>query len=351
MFTFFKNLSTRKITDTDFSIFFRQLSCLLGAGIAITRCCEILENSASQKNLYNLIYFLKKDLLSGLTFSAALKRHRHADALTCQLIKVGEESGKLIFLLNQIAAYKEKQVQLSQKCRQILFYPMMTLLITFIISLIMLCIIIPKFAALFVDMNVKLPFYTAMIFHFSALFRKNFLIIFFLVSGLAAYTYHQQKKHGRLFQLALSFPFLKKIVHKIFLARFANCLAITLSAGLTITHALLLSGNTCPKEIMGKPVQLLITNTAAGIALHQAMLDAKIFPPLMIQMVQIGEESGQLDTMLKNVVSFYEAELAQHSTLLKQAVEPLIMLILGVLIGGLIIAMYLPIFQLGSAFS
>lgn len=340
------------ITLLDISIFLRQFAVLIAAGIPIIKSCDILEKSQEKMAVRLLIYSIKREILAGKNLFYSLQQHSlYFDELTCELVQIGESTGKLDTLLMTIAHYQEKNIDFKNRLKQALFYPSIIIITSILITFCMFIFVIPRFAQLFADMQGSLPWITRAIFYLSAgllqhiqwLFIFLILFIFFIVKGSRSVHF----KHA-LKKLMLQFPLIKPSLYKITLARFARNLSLTLAAGLPMTDALKLTVNTCKQPDFASHLRQLRYKVSSGQQLHIAM-GAHFFPPLMIQMIKIGEESGTLELMLDKMADFFDADVDQLFAKVSQLFEPLIMLVLGVLIGGLVIGLYLPIFKLGSA--
>ncbi len=341
----------RKLTRIDINHFLRQLATLMMAGVPILKSCDLLEKSQHKIAARSLIQTIKRELLSGKTLYESLP-HQTFDALASQLIRIGEHTGKLDELLMTLADYQERQWAFRRKINQILFYPCIILIFSFVVTFSMLIFIIPRFADLFQHTKAKLPLITKMIFACSTLLNQHLtiislsalIIIVFLCSSLGA----RLRKKSML--MIMQLPFIRPYLKKIILARFARNLSITFSAGLALNEALKLSAHAPYQAEFTHNIAKLHNKISAGISLHHAMASLPYFPILMIQMIKIGEESGMLESMLDKIADFIEAEIDQLLHRFSQLLEPLIMLILGALIGGLVIGLYLPLFKLGSAF-
>ncbi len=339
-------------TPFDITVFLRQLATLIAAGIPLVECCTLLEKSQEKIALRLLIYTIKNEMLSGKNLSASLKAHAdYFDSFTIQLVEIGEHTGRLHHLLLTIAHYHEKQLAFKNKVKQALFYPCLMLAAAIIVMLILIVFVIPRFAELFHDIQDKLPPLTRGIFYVATgleqhlgLFSIGLLVI--LLASIKIFTSPKLKSH--LQHSITQLPFIKSCRHKIICARFARNLSITFAAGIAITTAMKLAARVSVDEDFRIIVANVRNNISAGLQLHQAMRASHYFPLLMVQMIKIGEESGMLEAMLNKIADFFEDDIERNIATLNQLLEPLIMLVLGVLIGGLVIGMYLPIFKLGS---
>lgn len=353
--SYFKKNSPKKPTlrvQTDIAIFIRQLATLVSSGIPLLRSLNILFHTHEKMQLHRLISHLQLDLINGLNFFTSIKKHTtYFDTLTCHMIKMGEQMGQLDKVLLAIAVKLENHLAFKKQLYQALFYPCLLVCIALAISACMFVFVIPRFAELFLSAQIPLPFITRLLFKFSNLISNPWILSFLFILVILGY-YGLQIIFSRanltlfIFQLHPIRFFLKKLT----LARFARNLAMTFSAGLPIHSAIRLSGYSSTKDEFGTIVQRLYEKIQSGLSLHVCMANIDYFPKMMVQMIKIGEESGQLELMLNKTADFLEADIQQSLAHLNKLLEPLIMLILGVLIGGLVIGMYLPLFKLGSAF-
>lgn len=338
----------RRITAFDIAVFFRQFATLLSAGIPILQCCEMLEKSQVKTALRLLIYAIRRELLSGKDLYSSLHIHnRYFTEIICQLIKIGEHTGKLDMTLNMIAEDYEKQLAFKKRIHQALFYPCMITITALLVTVSMFLFVVPRFAELFSGTHVQLPALTRWIFFLSAMLEQHIYVLFFPILLFLPQLWSRQWKQQVLRRLT-QLPVIKPLRQKIILAKFARNLAMTFSAGIPITDGLKLTMQTDNHIEFTHTMIRLRGKINSGMHLHQAMQSLPYFPDLMIQMVKIGEESGLLDHLLLKVAGFFESDIDGLLNQSSRLLEPLIMLVLGVLIGGLVIGMYLPIFKLGS---
>lgn len=340
------------INAFDITLFLRQFATLVSAGIPIIQGCDILEKSQEKTALRLLIYTIKREVLSGKTLASSLSEHPvYFDALTSQLVQIGEHTGKLELMLSRIAVHQEKQLAFKKRIKQALFYPSLITFTALVVTLGLLLFVIPRFADLFHDMHEKLPALTVAIFYLSAKLQQSvWLLLPGVLLGIVLLwrLYQRGEMKTRLQQGLCRLPFIKLSLRKILLARFARNLAITFAAGLSLTDGLTLTAQACGSPDFALTLYALRRHLLTGKQLHHAMEALPDFPPLMIQMIKIGEESGLLQPMLDKIADFFESDTDQLIGRLNQLLEPLIMIVLGVLIGGLVIGMYLPIFKIGS---
>ena len=340
------------IRPFDIILFFRQFSTLIAAGIPIVQAIAILNQNKEQTKLFPVLSVIKNDITAGNGFAYSLRKFpQYFDEITCGLIYAGEKTGTLEIILDQIAKYKEKIFLLKNQIQQALFYPVMIFIVAITITLIMLIFIVPHFAELFSSMHSELPAFTVTIIylaHFLQHYLLSIILVLLSCSGFLYYMRHTPQVIAIKDRLLLNTPGLSMALHKFILARFARSLAILFAAGIPITEALKILAPTTGNISYTQVVQKLFFDISGGQQLHIAMQTYKLFPRMMLQMIQVGEESGTLEKMLIKIAEFYESDLNHFIAHLNRLLEPLIMLVLGVLIGGLVIAMYLPIFKLGA---
>jgi len=340
--SFFKN----KISRKDITIFLRQLETLISSGIDITHACDILIASENNKRLQTLIMSLHKSLTTGLTLSQSLKLYpRCFDELCCHLIFIGEQTGTLAAMLNRVTTQRELSQQFRQQLQKTLFYPTFVTMIAIAITCLMFIEIIPKFAELFTQAHAKLPLLTRSVLAISAWMQTKGLFFILLIGLLALISYCYRKSLKPILdRYLLTFSF----INHIYLARFTRHLAITCAAGILITEAIPWIAKTCNNLSYEKALSKIQQDLHKGKPLHLSLCASPYFSKKMIQMVKVGEESGKLGIMLEKIATQCETNIAYIANQLGNFLEPLIMCILGVLIGILVIAMYLPIFKLGA---
>jgi type IV pilus assembly protein PilC len=338
----------RAITPLDITIFLRQFAALLTAGIPILQCFRVLEKNQGKIAMHLLIDSIKHELLSGKNLYTSLSTHKkYFNEMTCQLIKIGEHTGNLDTTLKMIADEHERQLAFIRQIKHALFYPCVISFTALLVTVSMFLFIIPKFSELFTGTHIPLPALTRCLFFLSAQLNQHLFLLCLPVLCISfLYLPHAfSRKIKKSCQKRLhQFSFMQKIL----LARFARNLATMFAAGIPITDALRLLMNANYPEFTHTILRIR-SKLHAGLHLHQAMQSTAYFPDLMLQMVKIGEESGSLDHMLNKAADFFETDIEHLLRQFSRLLEPLIMLVLGVLIGALIIGMYLPIFKLGSA--
>lgn len=333
----------RRIVAQDITFFIRQFSTLYTAGVPLIRCFDVLEKSQAKNAMRLLVYSIKREMLSGRDLYGSLLPHRqYFDDMTCHLVKIGEQTGKLDEMLNRIANEKEKQAAMRKQIQQALFYPCLIGVTAVLVCLSLFCFVIPRFAELFANSQLQLPLITRVLFYLSAQFQQYGWICLVVLVLIFASLKNKIKQH---FQ---RLPLFKGLLTKIRLMRFTRCLAMTCAAGLPLAEALKLLAGSQDKDVLAPAILQLSSQIHGGLHLHQAMARLSVFPDLMIQMTRIGEESGMLDNILVRLADMLENDIHQLIQQFSQLLEPLIMLVLGVLIGGLVIGMYLPLFKLGN---
>ncbi len=347
-----KNLFHPPISKTQITLFFRQLATLIQADIPLMNSLNILREGKNNKPLHILMTTIAHEIAAGHTLAQCLSKFpRYFDSLSCHLIRVGEESGTLVTMLQRIALHKEKMLMIKNKLKQALFYPCIILLVSLVTSIIMLVVVIPRFAELFQSMHSALPAFTNGVIHLSHLLCQYFWLLLFPILGVILFWYrypYSIKLQSATESFILNIPSVNQLYTKIILARFSRSLATTFAAGVPISESLPTIASTTGSRIYSAAILKLRAQITKGQQLHQAMRKCMHFPPLLVQMVKIGEESSMLDKMLEKIADIYENDIDQWISHVGSLTEPLIIVILGVLIGGLVIAMYLPIFKLGN---
>jgi type IV pilus assembly protein PilC len=342
-----------KITPGDIAVFSRQLATMLAAGIPLVQSFEIVGAGHEKPAMQRLILDIKADVEGGMSLHEALsKRPLHFDDLYVNLVEAGEQAGALEGLLDKVATYKEKTEALKKKVKKALFYPTAVLIVAVIVTIILLIFVIPTFENLFKDFGAELPAFTQMVINLSQAIRSGGLGIA-LVLGAAIYAFFYFKKRSRkmresLDRFSLKLPIIGPILNKSAIARFARTLSTMFAAGVPLVEAMESVAGATGNIVYENATLAMRDEVATGTRLQRAMENVNLFPNMVIQMIAVGEEAGALDEMSGKVATFYEAEVDNAVDAMSSLLEPLIMAILGVLVGGLVIAMYLPIFRLGQ---
>jgi type IV pilus assembly protein PilC len=345
--------SRSKPTAGDIAIFFRQLATMLSAGIPLVQSFEIIGVGHEKPSVQKLLMDVKNQIEGGLTLHDALARHPlYFDALSINLIQAGEQAGALESLLDKIATYKEKTEAIKKKIKKAMFYPAAVLGVAVIVTVILLIFVIPQFETLFKGFGADLPAFTLMVIGMSKFVQTKgwFLAI---VAGGGGFAFSYFYKRSRVMQenidrLLLKMPIVGPILRKAAIARFARTLSTTFSAGVPLVEALQSVAGATGNIVYESAVIRMKDEVSTGQRLQRAMENSGLFPNMVNQMIAVGEESGSLDTMSSKVADFYELEVDAAVDSMSSLLEPLIMVILGVLVGGLVVAMYLPIFKLGA---
>ncbi len=343
----------KKITPKDVAVFSRQLATMIASGIPLVQAFEIVGQGHENPSMQELLLGVKSDIEGGDTLADALRRRpQHFDELYCNLVEAGEQAGALETLLDKIATYKEKTEEIKGKIKGALFYPVAVIIVGLIVSAILLVFVVPQFAELFQDFGADLPAFTQFVLGLSE-FMQAYWWVIFGGGGLAVYLFSLAKKRSTAFnrfldRLMLRVPVFGPLVEKSAVARFARTMATMFAAGVPLVEALDSVSGATGNSVYGEAVQKMKQDASTGQQINASMRQTQLFPSMVVQMVAIGEESGALDTMLTKVADFFEREVDDAVNSLSSLMEPMIMAILGVLVGGLVIAMYLPIFKLGS---
>jgi type IV pilus assembly protein PilC len=341
------------VKPEDIAIFSRQLSTMLAAGIPLVQAFEIIGNGHDKPAMQKLVLEIKGDIEGGTTLHEALGKHPlYFDDLFTNLVEAGEQAGALETLLDKIATYKEKSESLKKKVKKALFYPAAVLVVAVIVTVVLLIFVIPQFESLFKGFGADLPAFTQMVINLSKFVQKDGVFIAAVLGG-GGYAFFYFKKRSRkmrqfLDRVMLKFPIIGPILNKAAIARYARTLSTMFAAGVPLVEALDSVAGACGNILFEDGVLKMRDEVATGQRLQRAMENTGLFPNMVIQMIAVGEESGSLDTMSGKVATFYEEDVDAAVDSMSSLLEPLIMAILGVLVGGLVIAMYLPIFKLGS---
>lgn len=343
----------KAIKALDIAIFVRQLATMMKAGVPLTQSFEIVADALENPNMKELVLKIKADIEAGSNFASALRKHpRYFDDLFCSLVEAGEQSGALETMLERVATYKEKSELLKAKIKKAMKYPIAVIVVAFIVTAILLVKVVPVFADLFSSFGAELPAFTQMVVNMSEWMKKWWWILLFGIGG-AVIGFSEAKKRSKAFRdfldrLALKMPIFGNIVYQAIIARFSRTLSTTFAAGVPLIDALDSTAGATNNVVYYNATQQIKENVATGQQMQFAMRSTNLFPSMAIQMVGIGEEAGSLEEMLDKVATYYENEVDNAVDGLTSLMEPMIMAFLGIVIGGLVVAMYLPIFQMGA---
>ncbi|KFI07184.1 type II secretion system F family protein [Massilia sp. BSC265] len=345
--------SGRKITDKDLTLFTRQLATMMKAGVPLLQSFDIVGKGHANPSMSKLIMDLRNDVETGTSLNNAFRKYPvYFDPLFCNLVGAGEQAGILEDLLTRLAIYKEKTLAIKSKIKSALMYPISIIAIAFVVTAVIMIWVVPAFKEVFSTFGADLPAPTLIVMGISDFVVAWWWLIFgSMFAGL--YFFFQAWKRSRKVQQAmdrilLRLPIFGAVIRKATIARWTRTLSTMFAAGVPLVEALDSVGGASGNDVYLEATKKIQTEVSTGTSLTISMQNANVFPNMVIQMVQIGEESGSLDAMLGKVADFFEEEVDEAVAALSSLMEPLIMVILGVLIGGLVIAMYMPIFKLGS---
>lgn len=346
----------QKITSKDIAVFSRQLATMMAAGVPMVQAFDIVGRGHNNPSMQELILAIKGDVEGGTSLTASLRKHPlYFDDLFCNLVEAGEAAGVLETLLDKIATYKEKTESLKAKIKKALVYPVSVIVVAILITAIIMIFVIPQFKELFSSFGADLPAFTRVVITISdfvaAWWAAILGAVIVTVMVLTNVWKRSPKFRETLDRILLKLPVLGMIMHKAALARFCRTTATMFAAGVPLVEALQSVAGATGSAVYEKAVLAMRDDVATGQSLQLAMRQQGLFPHMVIQMVTIGEESGALDDMLSKVADFYEEEVDNAVDALSSLLEPLIMVVLGTVVGGLVVALYLPIFQLGSVVS
>ncbi|MFL9808083.1 MAG: type II secretion system F family protein [Pseudomonas sp.] len=343
----------KKIKPMDIALFTRQMATMMKAGVPLLQSFDIIAEGFDNPNMRKLVDDLKQEVAAGNSFAAALrKKPQYFDDLYCNLVDSGEQSGALETLLDRVATYKEKTEALKAKIKKAMNYPIAVVVVAIIVSAILLIKVVPQFQEVFANFGAELPAFTLMVIGLSeALQEWWFVVLAGFIAG--AFAFKEAHKRSEKFRnwfdrLLLKVPVVGDILYKSSVARFARTLSTTFAAGVPLVDALDSVAGATGNVVFRSATMKVKNDVSTGMQLNFSMRTTGTFPTMAVQMTAIGEESGSLDEMLAKVATFYEDEVDNMVDSLTSLMEPMIMAVLGVLVGGLIIAMYLPIFQLGA---
>ena len=342
-----------KVTPLDIAVFSRQLATMMSSGIPMVQSFEIIGNGHEKPAMQKLVLDIKSNIEGGSTLHESLAKHPlYFDDLFVNLVEAGEQAGALETLLDKIATYKEKTEALKKKIKKALFYPTAVLFVAIIVTVILLIFVIPQFESLFKGFGADLPAFTQLVVNMSRFMQnQGWLLLILVGAGVWAFMYFKKRSRNMrrfLDRMLLKFPVIGPIMVKAAIARYARTLSTMFAAGVPLVEAMQSVAGATGNIVYEEATLRMKDEVATGQRLQRAMENTGLFPNMVVQMIAVGEESGALDTMSSKVADFYESEVDGAVDNMSSLLEPLIMAILGVLVGGMVIAMYLPIFKLGS---
>ncbi|WIF68623.1 type II secretion system F family protein [Metapseudomonas otitidis] len=343
----------KAIKPADIALFTRQMATMMKAGVPLLSSFDIIGEGFDNPNMRKMVDELKQEVAAGNSFASSLrKKPIQFDDLYCNLVEAGEQAGALETLLDRVATYKEKTEALKAKIKKAMTYPIAVLVVAIIVSAILLIKVVPQFEDVFKSFGAELPVFTQMVIGMSQVLQEWWLIVLIGVIGASfgiREIYRRSENfRNKIDQLLLKIPIVGDIIYKSSVARYARTLSTTFAAGVPLVEALDSVAGATGNVVFRKAVNQIKQDVSTGMQLNFSMRTTGVFPSMALQMTAIGEESGSLDDMLDKVASFYETEVDNMVDNLTALMEPMIMAVLGVVVGGLIVAMYLPIFQLGQ---
>lgn len=344
----------KKIKTVDIAFFIRQMATMIKSGVPLVQSFDIVADGASNPGMKALIFEIRDTVAAGNNFASALKqRPEYFDELTCNLIEAGEQSGSLETLLDKVAIYKEKSEALKAKIKKATMYPAVTLAIAMVVTVILLVKVVPTFQTMFESNGADLPAPTQFVVMLSDLAQTYYMhMLVIVIGGFIGFT--QALKRSRTFRenferFTLKMPLIGDLAQKSAVARYARVLSTTFAAGVPLVEALESVAGAVGNVVYRQAVLTVRDEVSTGQQMHYAMRETGVFPNMVVQMTSIGEESGALDSMLDKAASYYETQVDEAVDGLTSMMEPMIMAFLGVVVGGLVVSMYLPIFQMGDA--
>jgi type IV pilus assembly protein PilC len=347
------SFGSKKIKSSDIALFTRQMATMMKAGVPLIQSFDIVADGVENQLMRNLVTDIKTDVAAGGGLAASLARHpKYFDDLFCSLVSSGENSGTLEVMLDRVATYKEKTEALRAKIKKAMTYPIAVMVVAIVVTGILLVKVVPTFAETFEGFGADLPDFTLLVLRISEFVQAWWFILLFAVI-VASWSYSQamlrsKQIRDRVDALSLKLPVVGGIIHDSVVARFSRTLSTTFAAGVPLVEALESTAGAAGNSVYSAAVYQIRDDVTAGTSLYQSIRSTGLFPTMLLQMTSIGEQSGALDEMLGKVADQYETLVDDAVDNLSSLMEPLVMSILGVLIGGLMIAMYLPIFMLGS---
>lgn len=344
-----------RIKSSDMGVLSRQLSTMIDSGVPVVQALDVIISGTDKPAMRSLLEQVRNDVAAGSQLAHALAKHgQYFDNMFCNLVHVGEESGTLDTMLNRLADYQERMQQVKSRIRKALAYPITVLLISFVLTVFMLVKVVPQFESLYSSFGGTLPLLTRIVIQISEFMQQWWwLISLTIISSVAGliYSYKRSlKTRIRVTHILMRLPILGGLIKKAAIARFSRTLSTMFNAGVPLVAALETVAEAVDNEIYREKILTMRDNVATGEQLQTSLRQSKsLFPNMVTQMIAIGEESGSLDNMLSKIADFYEEDVNNTVDTLSTLMEPIIMLILGIVVGGLVLSMYLPIFDMGSA--
>ncbi|WP_417544021.1 type II secretion system F family protein [Marinobacter sp.] len=344
---------SKKITPFDIAMLTRQLATMMKAGVPLVQSFDIVTDGLENKGLQDLVMAIRNDISSGTSFAGALRKHpKHFDNLYCNLVDSGEKAGALEKMLDRIATYLEKTELLKKKVKKAMTYPIAVVVVAIVVTAILLVKVVPQFESLFQGFGAELPVFTQMVVRLSDWMQTWWFVVLLGIVG-TIFLFKEANRRSQKFsdfvdKYVLKLPVVGEILDKSAVAKFGRVLSTTFAAGVPLVDALDSVAGATGNAVYRDAIQRIKNDVSSGTQLQASMREQDIFPVMAVQLTAIGEESGNLDEMLEKVAEHYEGVVDDMVDNLTALMEPMIMSVLGVLVGGLIIAMYLPIFQMGQ---
>jgi type IV pilus assembly protein PilC len=343
----------RSISDKDMTFFTRQLATMLKAGVPLLQSFDIIARGHSNARFSRLMLDLKSKVETGSSLSQAFREHpKHFDPLYCNLVQAGETAGMLDAILDRLATYKEKILAIKSKIKSALFYPISVIVVAIVVTWVIMIFVIPAFKSVFASFGANLPWLTQVVINISDFFVQwwwaMFIVIIAAFVGIRLSIKRSETVRYTVHRLSLKIPVIGGILEKATIARWTRTLQTMFAAGVPLVESLDAVGGASGNMVYIQATKRIQTDVSTGTSLTNAMADTNLFPTMVLQMTQIGEESGSLDNMLGKVADYYEREVDDAVAALSSLLEPIIICFLGVVVGGLVVAMYLPIFKLGA---
>jgi type IV pilus assembly protein PilC len=342
----------RRVKEKDIVVFTRQFSTMINAGLPLVQCLEILSSQQDNPTFKEILVKVKADVEAGSTFAEALRKHPTVfNDLFCNLVAAGETGGILDTILNRLAAYIEKSMNLKKKVKGAMVYPAVVMAIALVVVSCLLIFVIPVFQKMFADMGGTLPAFTQLVINLSDFLQRYFLLVgaLLIVLGFAFRRYYKSEKGREVVDdYLLKLPIFGSLIRKVAIAKFTRTLGTMLSSGVPILEALEIVARTAGNKTVEKAILKTKLSIGEGKTIAEPLGASGVFPPMVVQMISVGESTGALDSMLSKIADFFDDEVDAAVSALTSLLEPLLMVFLGSAIGALVVAMYLPIFQMAS---
>ena len=339
-----------KVSEKEIAIFPRQFSTMIDAGLPLVQCLDILASQQDNKTFQKVLTQIRQDVESGSTLASALKNQtKYFSHLYCNMVEAGEAGGILDTILNRLAAYIEKSIALKKRVKSAMIYPSVIVTVAVVVVAFLLIFVIPTFKTMFEGFGATLPLPTRIVLEMSRLMRQYILVVIgFLVALVLALRYYYRTEKGRrtIDSLLLRAPVFGILLRKVAVAKFTRTLGTLISAGVAILDALEITARTAGNKVVEEAIMKTRISIAEGKTIAAPLKETAVFPPMVVQMIAVGEQTGALDSMLAKIADFYDEEVDTAVANLTSLLEPMLMVFLGVVIGGVVIAMYLPIFKL-----